>query len=67
MQAPQLVLREGDGVVGNAVVIEKVAGDEDDVDLYIVGAVDDGFEAAMGAGRLHHSRRPVVEMYVRRM
>ena len=67
VQTPQLALRKGDGVVDNAVVIEEVAGDEDDVDLHIEGAVDDGLEAAMGAGQLHRSLRPVVEVNVRRM
>ena len=67
VQTPQLVLRKGDGAVGNAVVIEEVTGDEDDVDLHIEGAVDDGLEATMGAGRLRRALGPVVEVYVRRM
>ena len=67
VQTPQLVLRKGDGVVGNAVVIEEVTGDEDDVDLHIEGAVDDGLEATRGAGRLRRALGPVVEVYVRRM
>lgn len=67
VQATQLVLRKGDGVVGNAVMIEEVAGDEDDVDSRIEGVVDDGLEAAMGAGRLRRPLRPVVEVHVRRV
>ena len=67
VQAPQLALREGDDLVGNTIVIEEVAGDEDDVDLRIEGAVNDGLEGTMSAGRLRRASGPVVEVHVRRM
>jgi len=45
----ELFPNEGDGLVGHTVVIEKIAGDQQQIDLIAEGAIDDTLEEPTAA------------------